>query len=185
MNGHICPWWLGYFLINPFRRFWHNPKRILSPLVAEGMTVLEPGCGMGFFTLDLARLVGRQGKVIAVDLQSKMLDGLMSRARKAGLDGRIEARLAQPASLGLEDYNGRIDFILAFAMIHELPDAKGFFIEAHRALKPGGRLLAAEPRGHVTESAFAAMLALAAAAGFRVESRPPIAISRAAVLVRV
>jgi ubiquinone/menaquinone biosynthesis C-methylase UbiE len=47
------------------------------------MTVLEPGPGMGAFTLELARLVGSSGRVVAVDVQSKMLDGLKRRAKRA------------------------------------------------------------------------------------------------------
>ena len=58
MEKAECPRWFGYFLINPFRRFLENPRRILGPLVREGMTVLEPGCGMGYFTLPLGRMVG-------------------------------------------------------------------------------------------------------------------------------
>ena len=49
---------------------------ILSPLVSEGMTVLEPGPGMGFFTLELARLVGPHGRVVSVEMQAKMLEAL-------------------------------------------------------------------------------------------------------------
>ena len=51
------------------------------------MTVLEPGPGMGFFTLELARIVGPEGRVVAVDVQPKMVEGLQKRARRAGLSG--------------------------------------------------------------------------------------------------
>jgi len=184
MAKHVCPWWLGYFLANPLRRLWHDPKKILSPYVLGGMTVLEPGCGMGFFTLDLARLAGPSGRVVAVDLQQKMLDGMKRRAGRAGLLSRIDARLVPVAGLGVDDLAGAVDFGLAFAMVHELPDAKLFFGEMARALKPGARLLVSEPTGHVTEEAFDATLALATAAGFTVESRPTIRSSLAALLVR-
>ena len=69
----VCPWWLGYLCIGPIRRLQHDPARILAPYVSEGMTVLEPGPGMGFFTLELARIVGPAGRVIAVDVQPKMI----------------------------------------------------------------------------------------------------------------
>jgi ubiquinone/menaquinone biosynthesis C-methylase UbiE len=175
---------LGYFLINPFRRISQNPMKILGPFVAEGMTVLEPGPGMGFFTLDLARLVGPRGKVVTVDLQQRMLDGMKRRARKAGVADRIEARLVKNDGLGVEDLAGQVDFALAFAMVHELPDQRRFFAEVFQALKPGGKLLVAEPKGHVTTEAFAATLALAGAVGFRADSRPAIRASRTAVLVK-
>jgi ubiquinone/menaquinone biosynthesis C-methylase UbiE len=71
MKHGVCPWWLGYWLISPVRRLGQNPHDILLPYVREGMTVLEPGPGMGFFTIELARLVGASGKVVAVDVQPR------------------------------------------------------------------------------------------------------------------
>ena len=184
MAHSICPWWLGYVLAHPVRRLWHNPVEILRPFVADGMVVLEPGCGMGFFTIELARLVGPRGRVVAVDVQPRMLNGLRRRARRAGLLDRIDARLVQPEGLGVDDLDGRVDFGLAFAMVHELPDQERFFAQVHRALKPAEALLVAEPRGHVTEEAFAATLATAAKAGFVAEGGPAIRSSRTAVLTR-
>ena len=55
MAHRVCPWWLGYLLASPLRRLMANPRKLLAPYVHEGMTVLEPGPGMGFFTLELAR----------------------------------------------------------------------------------------------------------------------------------
>lgn len=56
MTKHsVCPWWLGYLLVTPLRRFLHDPEKILGDYVDEGMTVVEPGPGMGFFTAELAR----------------------------------------------------------------------------------------------------------------------------------
>ena len=81
----VCPWWLGPLLANPLRRLVQDPAAILAPHVREGMTVLEPGCGMGFFSLPLARLVGPGGRVVCVDLQRKMIEGLRRRAKRAGL----------------------------------------------------------------------------------------------------
>jgi SAM-dependent methyltransferase len=184
MAHHVCPWWLGYLLAHPLRRLWQDPSVLLRPFVAGGATVLEPGCGMGFFTIDLARLVGPGGRVIAVDIQPKMLDGLRRRARRAGFLDRIDARLVQSDGLGVDDLDGQVDFGLAFAMVHELPDPRRFFAEMHRALKPGGTLLVAEPRGHVSEEAFAGMLATAGQAGLVAEQGPAVRSSWTAVLRR-
>jgi SAM-dependent methyltransferase len=85
MNNRVCPWWLCYSFDNPLRRLVHDPERILNPHVNPGMTAVDIGCGMGCFTLGLAKLVGPGGKVIAVDLQEEMLAALGRRARKAGL----------------------------------------------------------------------------------------------------
>lgn len=181
---HVCPWWMGYLLANPLRRLQHDPVGLLAPYVREGMIVLEPGPGMGFFTLELARLVGAAGRVVAVDIQQRMLAALRRRAGKAGLSGRIEARLAPPNSLAIDDLADSVDFVLAFAVVHEMPDAGAFFGEAARALKPGGALLLAEPTGHVGAAAFDAELQAAAAAGFTVAERPAIQRSTAALLRR-
>ncbi len=184
MAGRICPWWLGYLLVTPLRRFFQDPQTILSPFLQEGMHVLEPGCGMGFFTIDMARLVGIRGKVIAVDVQPKMITALKRRVRKAGLDDRIEARIAKSNELQIDDLAGGIDFVLAFAVVHELPNQANFFAELRRALKRDGKLLLAEPKGHVSERKFAASLQEAERSGFHIVCSPFIRRSRTAVLVR-
>ena len=184
MERKVCPWWLGYWLASPLRRITHNPASILRPYVSEEMRVLEPGPGMGFFTLELARLVGPRGRVLAVDVQASMLESLRRRARRAGLADRLELRLAGPGSLGIAEVALSIDFVLAFAMVHEVPDPALFFREVSAALKPGGHALFAEPVWHVTEDAFNASVALAGDAGLSLERRPGIGSSRAAMLVK-
>lgn len=183
MVQRVCPWWLGYLLASPVRRWIAgSQEKLLAPYVNEGMTVLEPGPGMGFFTLSLARLAGPAGRVIAVDVQPKMLDGLRQRAQKSGLLERVETRLAQPDSMRLDDLNGKVDFVLAFAVVHEMPSAERFFAEAAAALKPGGRLLFSEPAGHVTPQLFTAELDAARNAGLLPVSRPLIRRSVSALL---
>jgi SAM-dependent methyltransferase len=183
MSHRVCPWWLGYFLLNPFRRIGQNPRQILAPYVHEGMTVLEPGPGMGFFTLELLRMVGNRGRVIAVDIQPKMLARLKRRAQKSGLLERLETRLAScPDSMGIADLPGSVDFTLAFAVVHEFPDVAGFFAEAATASRSGAQVLLAEPNGHVETAEFEAELRVADEAGFKVINRPAIRRSQAAVL---
>ena len=74
MSPHVCPWWGGYFIDNWFRRWLHSPERILAPYVKPGMSVLDFGCGMGIFSVAMARMVGDEGQVIAVDVQQQMLE---------------------------------------------------------------------------------------------------------------
>jgi ubiquinone/menaquinone biosynthesis C-methylase UbiE len=176
---------LGYVLLNPLRQLGQSPAKILAPYVRAGMTVLEPGPGMGFFTLELARRVGPAGRVVVVDIQPRMLDKLNKRAAKAGVLDRVEARLAQADSLGLADLTGTADFVLAFAMVHEMPSAPTFFHEAAQTLKPGGTLLLVEPRGHVKKHFFAAELEAANEAGLRLRERPHIGHNHAALLEKV
>jgi SAM-dependent methyltransferase len=187
MAHRVCPWWLGYALINPLRRLLEDPERLLSPLVSDGMTVVEPGCAMGFFTLALARLVGPGGRVVALDVQPRMLAGLRRRAAKAKLADRIDARLATHDSLRLDDLAGAVDVAVALHVVHEVPDQRAFFAELCRALKPCGRLLLVEPRGHVTDGDFAATLADAVAVGFGRVEAPVVARGQrlTAVLERI
>ena len=182
MANNVCPWWLGYVLASPVRRLWQPPEKILAPFVGKGMLVLEPGCGMGFFTLDLARIVGPNGRVVAVDLQARMLGGLRRRAARAHLLDRIDVRLAQPDRLGVADLAGQVDVALALHVVHEVPDVAGFFTEIATTLKPDGKLLFVEPRGHVSGDAFAASLTKAEQAGLRLVDRPRIRRDPAALL---
>ncbi len=155
---------------------------MLAPYVREGMTVLEPGPGMGFFTLELARLAGPKGRVIAVDVQEKMLNSLKRRARKADLVSRIDARLVRADSMGLDDLAGLVDFTLAHAVVHEVPSWERFFHEVAAASRKGAQLLLVEPAGHVSDSDFNEELRLAKQSGLEVIDRPSISRNHAAVL---
>jgi len=182
MSRRVCPWWLGYFLASPLRRLMLDPKEVVQPFVHEGMTVLEPGPGMGFFTIELARLVGAAGRVIAADIQPRMLAGLKRRVAEAGLLDRVEPRLVSDGSLGVTDLQGRVDFTLAFAVVHELPDAGRFFAEVAQASKPGASLLLVEPAGHVKEAEFQTELEAAVQTGLALAGHPFVRRSHAALL---
>jgi SAM-dependent methyltransferase len=185
MSHRVCPWWLGYFLASPVRRWTQgDPAQLLSPYVREGMAILEPGPGMGFFTIPIARMVGASGRVIAVDLQPRMIANLKRRAAKANLLDRIDARVTTADTMGVADLAGKVDFTLAFAVVHELPDANRFFREVAAASKPGAHLLLVEPRGHVSDADFTAELGSATAVQFALTSRPAIRRSHAAVFVK-
>ena len=184
-HHRVCPVWAGYFLVSPIRALLQNPQKILAPHISLGMHVLEVGPAMGFFTLPLARLVGPTGRVICVDVQEKMLGALMRRARRANLADSIEARVCDADSLRVADLVLNIDFVLAFAVVHEIGDAARFFREVQSVLKPRGRVLFAEPRGHVSERAFQEALSVAEHNGLQEFDSLKIARSRAAILERV
>ena len=176
---HVCPWWGGYFIDNRFRRLLHKPEVILAPYVQRGMTVMDFGCGMGFFSIPSARLVGDEGHVIAVDLQHKMLDVLSNRARKAGVADRIRTHRCEPNSIAVDE---QVDLAMAFYSVHEVPNVEGFITEIHGLLRTQGRFLIVEPVGHVRQVEFVRMMTLAEELGFQVEERPRICLSHAAVL---
>jgi len=73
MAERTCPVWVGYLLASPVRKLFENPKKILGEYIKEGMTVLDLGCAMGFFSIPAARMVGPNGKIICVDVQEKMI----------------------------------------------------------------------------------------------------------------
>ena len=179
MHHDVCPWWGGYFIDNRFRRLLHDPERILSPHVQAGMTVMDFGCGMGMFSIALARIVGDQGQVIAVDVQQKMLDVLVRRGRKAGVADRIHAHRCEANSLG---FDGAIDFALAFYSIHEVPDQRRLLSEIWACLRSKGQLLVAEPIGHVPANDFEAMVSVGEVVGFEVDQRPRICLSKTVLL---
>lgn len=179
MEKHVCPWWIGYLLVNPLRRWLQNPDKILTPYIHNGMTVLDIGPGMGFFTIPAARLVGAAGKVMAVDIQEKMLTSLQTRARKAGMAERIITRVCGPDDIMVSE---PIDVCLALNVVHEVPDAGRLFAQIRDILKPGGIVLLAEPKGHVSEEKFRSTLAVASAAGMNMIEEPEIRRSWSAVL---
>jgi len=177
MSGdHVCPWWLAYTFDNPLRRLIHNPEKILSGYVKEAMTVMDIGCGMGYFTLGLAELVGDAGQVIAVDLQQRMLDIMLKRATKKGLAHRIIPHRAGLTSIGVTT---PVDFVLAFWMVHEVPDPSIFFKEVVATLKPAGKLVYAEPSFHVPEKQFNEICTSAHKTGLKKTKDLNIAFSRA------
>lgn len=144
------------------RRWFQNPRKILAPFVREGMTAVDIGCGPGFFTLDMAALVGGTGRVIATDLQQGMLDLVARKLGKTDLASRVTLHLCQSTHVGLPE---KADFILLFYMVHEVPDAATLFAELAASLKPDGRILMVEPPFHVTKKKFSQEVELAKAAG--------------------
>jgi SAM-dependent methyltransferase len=167
------PWWSGFLLTSPLRRLVHDPREILSPFVKEGMLVLEPGPGRGFFTLELARLVGASGRVFTSELQAASVAGLKRRAKRAKLGDRIDARQASRFSLGVDDLAGKIDFALLFAVAHETADPEQFFAQIVNALRPEALLLLVEPDGHVAQAYFQTLTAAAVGAGLAIAPAAP------------
>lgn len=163
---------------NPLRRLIHDPEKILNPYVRPGMTTMDVGCGMGLFSIGMANLLGSDGIVIAVDIQQKMLDALKRRAEKAGVADRIRTHRCEADRLGIEQ---RVDFAVAVAMVHEVPDARRLLAEVHSCLTPGGKFFVAEPRLHVSGRAFREMVGTAEAVGLELREEPRVRWCRAAV----
>jgi len=174
----ICPWWLCFTFDNIFRTLIHDPEKILGPYVHEGNVALDIGPGMGYFTVPMARMVGENGRIIAADIQERMLSGIKKRVERSGLQDRIVAHLCSSHSLGIND---SVDFILAFWMLHEVPDKQRFLADLFSLLKDNGNFLLAEPKIHTTKANFEEAVRSAEHAGFTLDQSPEIFLSRSAV----
>lgn len=165
----VCPHTLSFFLNNPVRRIFQNPLKILNPYIEKGITVMDLGCGPGFFTIDMARLVGPEGKVIAADLQEKMLEHVRKKAARYNVEDRIRFFRCEKDRIGFKE---KVDFILAFYMVHETPSPGDLFDEMKNMLNENGRILVVEPKMHVSKKVFKKMLSVVNETGFKILSYP-------------
>lgn len=177
--AHVCPWWHAYFFDNALRRVFFNPQRMFGPYVSRGTTVLDVGCGMGFNAIALARMVGDKGRVIAIDVEPKMLGVLAKRARRARVLDRIDVRQCKPDAIGVTE---KVGFAVAFWVVHEVPDPAAFLREVRSCLTSGGKLMIVEPKGRVSAEAFRHTLSLAEGLWLQIHAEPRVHFSRAAVL---
>jgi ubiquinone/menaquinone biosynthesis C-methylase UbiE len=175
----VCPVERSGSLDNVFRKWLQNPNTILAPFIKPGTTAMDYGCGPGFFTLEMARLVGPSGRVIAVDLQAGMLNKLSDKVQHTELADRIELHRCEDDRIGLST---TVDFVLAFYMVHEVPDQRRFFEQIAAILNPGGAMLVVEPPIHVTKAAFHNSIDIAQAAGLHAEKGPRVLLSKSALL---
>ena len=178
-NNRVCPVERAGSLDNRIRRWLQNPQKILGPYIKEGMTVLDMGCGPGFFSIDMAQMVGNSGRVIASDLQEGMLQKLRDKIKGTELDKRITLHKCEENKIGVSD---EIDFVLLFYIVHEVPNKEALFNEIGTILKPNGQVLIVEPPFHVSKSAFEETIKKARNAGFILVERPKVLFSKTAIL---
>ena len=180
-KNRVCPVSIAGGLDNRLRRWIQNPRKILGPYVKEGMKVLDIGCGPGFFSIEMARLVGNSGKVIALDLQEGMLRKLSKKIQGTELEKRVTLHKCEKNSFGLSEF---FDFALAFYMVHEIPDQERFFNDIKKVLKPNGQVLIVEPPFHTSKKDFEETIRKAQDAGFSAIDRPKMFPNKAVVLLR-
>ncbi|MBI5205401.1 MAG: class I SAM-dependent methyltransferase [Nitrospirae bacterium] len=178
-KNRVCPVEIAGILDNRIRRWLQNPRKILGPYIEEGMTVLDIGCGPGFFSIDLAQMVGKSGRVIASDLQEGMLQKLRAKIQGTELEERITLHKSEENKIGV---SANVDFVLAFYLVHEVPNQEQFFNEIASILKPNGQVFMAEPLFHVSKTAFEETLRKARDAGFTAVEGPKVFLSRTAIL---
>jgi ubiquinone/menaquinone biosynthesis C-methylase UbiE len=176
---YVCPAEFSGSLDNFFRKMVHNPRKILEPYIRKNTTVLDLGCGPGYFTSELARMVGEEGRVIAADLQQAMLEKTIRKIRVTDLEPRVEIHKCLDDKI---DLSKKVDFVLAFWMVHEVPDQHHLFGELKSILNPDGRIFIVEPKIHVRERSFNKMIAYAESEGFEIREKPKVFLSRAVIL---
>jgi ubiquinone/menaquinone biosynthesis C-methylase UbiE len=172
---------LAYSFDNPVRKLFHKPEKMFDGLVKPGSRVLDIGCGMGYFTIAFARMVGNDGLVYGVDLQEEMLAAVRRRAERYHLPTRLRLQKCTADAISVSE---TFDFILAFWMVHEVPDQKRFLADVHAHLRPAGRFLIVEPKVHVNSASFDKTVQTAREVGLTEVARPAIALSRGILLSR-
>jgi ubiquinone/menaquinone biosynthesis C-methylase UbiE len=179
-KNRVCPVELADSLDSKVRRLLQNPVKILKPYIKEGMKVLDIGCGPGFFTIPIAEFVGKNGKVIAADLQEGMLQKLQQKIRGTELENRIKLHKTDQNKIGVTE---KIDFILAFFMVHEIPDKENFFRELKSILNENSFVFIVEPKlFHVSKQAFAETVKMAESFGLKPVESPRLLFSWAVLL---
>ena len=145
----VCPPSVIKWLNSPFRLLIQNPAKIMGEYVRPGDTVVDLGCGGGFFSVALAKMVGEKGRVIAVDLQAEMLAITRDFASKKGVSNRITLHHCKENDIGLSAE--KVDFALAFYVLHEIPDRERFLKQVMELLKPGAHFMLIEPKHHAKD----------------------------------
>ncbi|MCD4780646.1 MAG: class I SAM-dependent methyltransferase [Candidatus Omnitrophica bacterium] len=178
-NNRICPLERAGSLDNKIRRWIQNPQKILGHYIEKGMTVLDVGCGPGFFSVDMARMVGKFGRVIASDLQEGMLQKVRDKIKGTELEKRITLHKCEENKIGVSEH---VDFVLLFYMVHEIPNKEEFFNEIGTILKPDGQVLIVEPPFHVSKLAFKKIVEKARDVGFTGVKGPNVLFSKTVIL---
>ena len=132
---------LALRLVSDERRSYQDPLEISKSIgVKRGMTVVDMGCGPGFFTLPLAALVGARGLVYAVESNPTMLKHLRANIRKSRVDGKT-IRIIRSDVSKTRIPPASADIVLLGRILHDIDDKGPFLREVTRICKPDGMVV--------------------------------------------
>jgi ubiquinone/menaquinone biosynthesis C-methylase UbiE len=167
--GHSspCPASLSWLIDNPLRRRSVDP--VLDRVgIRPGERVLELGPGPGTFTVGAALRAGAEGRLIAVDIQPKMIEQVQKRVQETGLTN-VETHVASAYDLPLDAES--VDRAFLITVLPEIPDRARALAELRRVLRPGGVLSITEEFYDPDHLLLPETIRLVEAAGFRFEER--------------
>ena len=156
-----------------------NPGRILKGYIHPGMTVLDLGCGTGYFTLEIAKLLEKKGKVIAADVQKGMLEVLKQKLENSELQKQIQIHNNQESTLNLTE---KVDFIFAFYAFHEMKYLDSIINELQKIITPETKIFISEQKFHVSKYTFNTIVQKMENIGFEINKRHKIFLSRTVIM---
>ena len=177
----VCPLAIAGLLDSKFRRFFHDPKKILKPYIKKGIVALDIGCGPGVFSMEIAKLLEGEGKVISVDMQEGMLEIIRKKIKGTPLESTIILHKCEHDRINL---NEKADFVLMFYMVHEVPSKENLFNEILPLINKDGLLMIVEP-SLITKKEFEKMITGIRENGFEVFDNPAVPLSRGVVLRKI
>lgn len=183
MKKHLFPWWLGYLLINPLRKLKQNPKNILTPFISKKDKVIDYGPAMGFFTIPISKIIGKEGEVICIDVQNKLLEILKRRCRNKNIENVQTINILENPHY-FNSQKNTIDFILAFAVVHEVNDKISLIKYFYNSLKKGKKVLISEPNMAIEENYFENLIQIAKNAGFSIDRNIKISGNKSVILIK-
>jgi ubiquinone/menaquinone biosynthesis C-methylase UbiE len=165
------PAFVGAFLDSDLRRALQPPGPLVERSgIREGMTVLEVGCGSGAYTTFVARAVGTEGRVCALDIQAAMLRRLRQKLSRPEHQDIQNVELYEKSAYDLPFDDGIFDVVYMITVLQEIPDPRRALAEAKRVLKAGGKLAVSEFLPDPDYPLRSTTVSIGQAAGFTVDA---------------